>query len=202
MGTMLYTFLPLALRIFRERFPSVDVKLTELSSRQQFTALKQRQLDISFIHGPLIEPTLHSEFVHREPLWVALPQTHPLAGCEIISLRDLRDEPFVLVSREREPAVHDRYISMCQESGFVPQIAQEASQIQTMLGLVGMGIGVFLVPECVCNSHHSGVTYIPLIETHFVAEYFAVWREDDDSPVLQQFWTVIQDVMDMPDSAT
>jgi DNA-binding transcriptional LysR family regulator len=200
--SMLYSFLPVALRIFRERFASVDVKLSELSSRDQFTALKQRQLDIGFVHGPLNEPTLHSELVHRGPLRIALPQIHPLAGCKIISLRDLRDEPFVMVSRDREPAAHDRTISMCQESGFVPHIAQEASQIQTILELVALGIGVFLMPGFVCNTQHSGVACIPLIETHFVAEYFAVWREDDCSPVRQQFWTVVQEVMAMPDSTT
>ena len=38
-------------------------------------------------------------------------------------------------------------VAACQAAGFTPRIVQEAVQVQTVLSLVGSGVGVALVPS-------------------------------------------------------
>ena len=192
-GSVLYSFLPQALRIFRERFPAVEWKLHELTSCQQIAALERRQIDIGILHGPLAERDIHFECVLRQPLWVALPSTHPLAKHTAISLTELQNETFILATREHEPALHDRYMGICQQAGFVPHASQEASQIQTILGLVEMGLGVFLVAAYLRNFQHTGVVYIPIAEPAPSIELYVAWHQRSRSPILTQFWTVLQE---------
>lgn len=193
-GSVLYSFLPEAIRIFRERFPAVELKLRELTSHEQIAALERKQIDIGILHGPLAEPHIDLECILRQPLWVALPRGHAFAERATIHLTELRNETFILASHEHEPALHDRYMSICQQAGFVPQAIQEASQMQTILGLVALDLGVFLVAAYVRNFPHSGVAYVPIAEPAPWVDLYAAWHQRSRSPVLQQFWSVLKEV--------
>ncbi len=197
-GSMLYSFLPEVLHAFRQRFPTVDVTLRELGSSEQMIALERNQIDLGILNGPIQDSRFHIECAMRPPLCVALPRSHPLAEQEQVGLIALQHEPFILVSREHEPAVHARYLSLCQQAGFVPRVVQEASQIQTILGLVSLGIGVFLVPDFVKTIQpHRGVAYVTLAEPTPRGEFDVVWRQEDTSPPLRQFWKVIQETVEL-----
>jgi DNA-binding transcriptional LysR family regulator len=194
LGSVLYSFLPEVLRVFHERFPAVELKLRELNSTEQLVALIRQQIDIGVLYGPLHEPQLGLERVLQAPLWLALPRAHPLATRAVIALDELQREPFVLVSREYEPVLYDRWIGVCQQAGFVPRVVQEASQIQTILGLVAAGFGIFPAPAYVRHVPHVGVAYVPVAEPAPWIELYAVRRRRDGSPVLRNFLQVIRNV--------
>ncbi len=198
LGSVLYSFLPEVLRVFHERFPTVELKLRELNSNEQIEALARQQIDLGVLNGPLHAPQLSCERVLHPPLWLALPRTHPLANHGSIALDEVRREPFVLVSRQYEPALYDRWIGICQQAGFVPQVVQEASQIQTILGLVAAGFGIFPAPAYVQNVVHTGVAYVPITPPAPWIELYAAWRRHDASPVLHNFLQVIRDVTGIP----
>ena len=82
---------------------------------------------------PVEEDGINSEIVFREPLIVALPETHPAADRAQVELRQLSTEPFILFPRSQAPGLYDLIVSLCQQAGFSPIAAQEALQMQTIL---------------------------------------------------------------------
>jgi DNA-binding transcriptional LysR family regulator len=123
--------------------------------------------------------------VLREPLIAALPTTHRLARARrYIGARDLADDGFILFPRALAPGLYDLSIAVCQRAHFTPRLAQEAIQMQTILGLVAAGLGVALVPACMAKLGRPDVRYMPLKPAGATVETAAVWRADNASEAL------------------
>jgi len=110
-------------------------------------------------------PAALAEIVFREPLIVALPETHPAASRAHLELRELSTEPFILFPRSLAPGLYDPIVSLCQQAGFSPISAQEAIQMQTIVSLVAAEMGVAIVPASMQNFQRSGVVYKALPES-------------------------------------
>jgi DNA-binding transcriptional LysR family regulator len=193
-GSVVYSFLPKAIQLFRERYPQVDLKLQELSSSEQVQRLVEHQIDIGILYGPVNEERVALQPVLRKPMCIAVPKKHRLAAQPSVSLEDLKDEPFILVSRDQEPALHDRYIGIFRQAGYAPNVIQEASQVQTILGLVALGIGIFPAAGHMRNIHREGVVYVPVTNPAPAIEVSIARRQEDKSPVLQNFLEVVGEV--------
>ncbi len=191
-GSVVHTFLPAALRSFRERFPDVELVLQELNTAEQIQSLHTGRIDVGFLYLAAKDPLLSSQLLTQAPLLVALPSRHPLAGRKTLHLRDLANEPFIANTRSSEPVVRDAFISMCHSAGFSPRIAQEAGHVQTVLGLVASGLGACLLPDFIRKIIRPGVKYIPLAGSPPTVKFGVVWRSDTTSPLVKSFVTVIE----------
>ena len=66
--------------------------------------------------------------------------------------------------------------------------------MQTILGLVGGGIGVALVPASFRDLHRKGVVYNEVQDFDPIVEMGVVWRRTDTTPVLRSFLEVVGEV--------
>ncbi|NMG05836.1 LysR family transcriptional regulator [Brasilonema sp. UFV-L1] len=201
-GFATYSVLPKALRIFRERFPRVELELEEMTTTAQVQALQEQQIHLGLMIPPIPDASLTLEPILKEPLVVILPETHPLATQPELALSMLANESFILVSRQLEPGYYDQCISLFQQAGFSPKVVQKASQKQTILGLVSAGMGVSLAPASIRNIHRTGVVYITLDTLDVEVELVAVWRQDESLPVLRTFLEVTKEVVSQSFSPT
>ena len=194
-GSVLYSFLPKAIQLFRERFPDIELKLQELSSSEQVERLTAHQIDAGILYGPVFEETIELEPVLRQPLYIALPERHQLADKATISLEELRQQPFILVSRDQEPALHDRLIGIFQQAGYVPRVVQEAGQSQTILGLVALRIGIFPAAGHMRYMEHKGIVFVPVEEPAPIIEVSIAWRREDKYPPLDNYLQIVREVV-------
>ncbi len=195
-GFATYSILPKVLRIFRSRFPQVELELEEMTTSVQVQALQDHQIHLGLMIPPVPDATLTLELILHEPFVVILPETHSLATQPELALRALANESFILVSRHLEPGYYDQCISLFQQAGFSPKVIQKASQKQTILGLVSAGMGVSLAPASIRNIRRTGVVYTTLNAPMSEVELAAVWRQDEPSPILQKFLEVIREIVD------
>ena len=100
------------------------------------------------------------------------------------ALRSLALEPFIQFPRELAPGLYDLAIAACQKAGFTPHLAQEAIQMQTILGLVAAGLGVALVPQCMSKLQRPDVRYLALDARGFDVETVALWHSENRAPAL------------------
>ncbi|MEH2400352.1 LysR family substrate-binding domain-containing protein [Nostoc sp.] len=135
---------------------------------------------------PDVEP-LRSLCILQESLVLALPETHPLSAQTKVSLSTLADELFILFPAKMGPIFYEQIINICQQAGFRPKVAQEAVQMQTIIGLVAAGLGIAFVPASLQNFHRSGVIYRPLQEQIPKTGLYLTWRQHDSSPVIRAF---------------
>ncbi|MBC6435581.1 LysR family transcriptional regulator [Nostoc sp. HG1] len=178
-----HNVVPAILQAFRTRCPAVKLELHELTTNEQLQRLRFGQIDIGFVRPPVEEDGINSEIVFREPLIVALPETHPAADRAKVELRELSTEPFILFPRSQAPGLYDAIVSLCQQAGFSPRAAQEAIQMQTIVSLVAAEMGVAIVPASMQNFQRSGVVYKSLPESTCIVAIALIWRSDPTAAV-------------------
>ncbi|ANY06745.1 LysR family transcriptional regulator [Pseudonocardia sp. HH130630-07] len=164
-GSALTPPLPRLLRTFRERCPAVTCSIAELTTTEQVERLRAGTLDVGFLRPPLPAPAadeLTLLTVLREPLVSVLPPGHRLAARTRIPIAALADDPFVRNPRRLGPGLHETITSLCRAAGFLPRTVQEATDMQTVLGLVAAGYGVAVVPRSSASGCPDGVGRVEL----------------------------------------
>lgn len=185
-----YNILPDFLLHFRHNNPDINLELHELTTDEQSRWLNSGRIDVGFVRPPVDKNIYNSKIVFQESLIIALPENHPLANQEKISLKSLVDESFILFPRFLAPGLYDLIISFCQQGGFSPKLAQEAIQMQTIVSLVAAEIGVAIVPESLQNLQRTGVVYKYFIEETPKVTIAMIWRKNNESVVLERFLEV------------
>lgn len=192
-GSFPHTTLPAILRTFRAKFPGVELTLHERSTEEQIEALEAGAIDVGFLRLPVenapaglaIQPIL------REPLIVALPKRHALARRPKVTARALANEPFILFPRHGAPGLYDQIEAICRRAKFKPSVAQEATQIQTIISLVSAGLGVAIVPQSMQTLHREQVVYRPLAGKSVMTEMAIAYEKDNPSMALRSFLGVL-----------
>lgn len=79
----------------------------------------------------------------------------------------------------------DRYI----ELGFIPNIVYESSDIETMLIMISVGMGISILPEYTTSilKNNLNLVYIPLIDENEYIEIYAFWKKNNSNPALEKF---------------
>ena len=89
-----------------------------------------------------------------------MPSDHPLARHKRrVAIADLAGLPLVLFPREFSCGLHDHVIQLFVRAGLVPQVAQEVREGATIMGLVGAGVGVSLLPDAYERVKVEGVHF-------------------------------------------
>ncbi|HEV8150632.1 MAG TPA: LysR family transcriptional regulator [Gemmatimonadales bacterium] len=185
---------PAILRAYRERFPAVEVTLTELHREPQREALLSGELDVGFFSLKENEAGLTGARVASDPLVAALPAGHRLAAKARVTLRELAEEPWVLFPRELKTNYVELVLGCCRAAGFVPRIVQEASQLHTLAGLVSAGVGVSLLPASVAAAERVGVSCRPLAGAIPRLSMEVIWPEGDLSPAATRFVAIAREI--------
>lgn len=185
-----YDLLPVMLRIYRERFPDVEVALRELTTREQLRALKEEYIDVGLLRLPISVPLIQVEVVRREPIVCVLPEKHPLTVRQRIAVSELANEQFVLQSSQRGAGYYVQLMNLCLASGFSPNVIQEVTEIHTIVSLVAAGMGISLVPLSARNIRSQGVVYRELEGPVTFTEMAVAWLRGTRSAIIQNFLTV------------
>lgn len=194
-GTATYEVLPVLLRPFHNRYPAVDIALSEMSSQEQAPAIHERRIHVGLMRPSLPDRSIATLMLQQEPLVAAVWEGHPLAERPQIALNALRDENFVLYPIRPKPNFADQLVEFCVQAGFVPRVVQEAQETQTAISLVAAGIGVTLAPHSVEKLGWPGVVYRPIAPPAPLSELIAAYRPDEESPVLKAFLDVARETM-------
>jgi DNA-binding transcriptional LysR family regulator len=162
--------LPGWLRAFRDVAPGIAVELIEATSDVQLIALERGEIDAGFmLHAPGLAPAtapaslkLQRLSLGVEPLLLALPDAAPWALPQRLGAAQLLAQPLVMFPRSATPSLYDAVVAFYHRHGAALVIAQEATQMQTIVNLVSAGLGLALVPRAVAQLQRRGVVYRPL----------------------------------------
>jgi DNA-binding transcriptional LysR family regulator len=168
--------------------------LREMRPDRVVPRLHDKQIDVGFLYLPLDDVSLNIECVSREPLVLALAESHPLASKSRVELQALAEEPFILPARYPMPGLYGQVTEVCRQAGFVPKAVQkDVWLMQTIVGLVAGGIGVALVPTSLRNLHRRGVVYKSVHGLSPTVELGVVWRRHDPGVVLNSFLQAVRE---------
>jgi DNA-binding transcriptional LysR family regulator len=157
------TIVPLAISEFRRRLPGVELSVSMADPSSILGLLRSGEIDLALnndeTHFDL--PDVEAVHLFDEPMLIALPDDHPLAGRKRVELTDLATERWMLGTTTACPDA-GRFIKTCHGAGFDPQIAFHNDDYTAILGFVAAGVGVAPVPEMVARTAPRHVAICPL----------------------------------------
>ncbi|MET0541513.1 MAG: LysR family transcriptional regulator [Variovorax sp.] len=162
-GSATYALLPGLLPAFRARYPQVELVLRESANLELLAMVQSGELDVGLVRYPTGSASdLLVEIVERDVFCAVLPSTHALAGKKRLTLQELAREPFVDYASTHVPGLHAMVMLVFQQAGLMPRVAQEATQVQTVISLVQSGMGVALVPSVSARLAARDVVFRPV----------------------------------------
>jgi DNA-binding transcriptional LysR family regulator len=168
------------LDLFSDNFPDLDVQIVELPT---FLNVQEALLDETIDFGisvlPLHYKELDSIILKKSELSVILPQNHPLAQHEKLTLEQLSQERWIEINASFHP-IFEEVEKLCIRGGFNrrPNIVQEVSSLDIMAQLVGMGKGIAFVPSFFDTSTIAHIVNKPLDNIHITFEQCLVFQTD------------------------
>jgi len=185
---------PLAVRIFRERFPSVALDTVVGQAGAHLAALAARQVDVAFVRlAGANGDNLAFRPLHREPVHVAIPELHPLARLRAVRAGHLANEPIVLFPRALDPPLHDHLVhDVLAGCGVAPSVVLEATTLESSLVAVAGGLGIAFAAESAAGQFTvRGVEFRPLVTVAPPLQFGVSWRRDTISRAVRQFLAVV-----------
>ena len=174
LGTWL---VPRLVSSFRRDHPQVRFELHQHGEASILQELLDGAADLILTSATFGHPQVTWRRLLIEPLRLVVPPRHPLARRKRIRLAEVADEPFILLREGYALRVLTE--RLCAEAGFVPKIAFEGEEVETLRALVAAGLGVALLPPA-----RATPTPVRSADADTAAETDANADETDPAPQL------------------
>ncbi|MEU0190980.1 LysR family transcriptional regulator [Streptomyces afghaniensis] len=116
--------------------PGARLDLRQDADPALIDTLRAGVVDLA-VTGPTPDvPGLRWRPLLTEPLLLAVPPGHRLAGRQDVRLAEVADEPFVVLRTGM--GLRTIVAEACREAGFEPRIAFEGDEVATLRGLIGV----------------------------------------------------------------
>jgi DNA-binding transcriptional LysR family regulator len=130
----------------------------------QAEAIRDGRMHLGFSRQYPAEPDLAVRHIVAEPLFVAIPDDHPLLEKAEAHLADIQAEPLVLFPSAPRPSFADEVTQLLARTGGPGRIEAEASDVVTALAYVATARLFAVVPRSATNIALPGVAYVPITD--------------------------------------
>lgn len=164
-------------RLFEMPGTQITVR-TEYSPRLLLDLLLSRRLDVAtLIEYPGRElpgsPEIRTCLIAVEPVFVAIPAGHRLAGKDEVSLAELADEAWVVTPPDGA-GWPEYFYSACQEAGFIPRVRHTMVERDMIHTLVEEGRAI--APCQATLRAGPGMVVLPLAGPPLWLRHLLAWR--------------------------
>jgi DNA-binding transcriptional LysR family regulator len=173
------TLVPTALAALRAAHPGTRLSLVDAEPPRSVEMLRDGDCDVAlaFRYGAAAGASgAESEWADLEvrPLLTdrlvgLVPEGHRLAGAASVAIADLAEESWIAGC----PRCRRQLVDACEEAGFTPRIDFATDDYPAVIGLVGAGLGVAVLPELALESVRPKgarlVTVEPAVDREIVA---------------------------------
>ena len=136
--------LPHVVPRIRARFPQLELLLVEEKSDVLLSRLHEGRLDAALLALPVHDEQLQVEFLFEEPFVLAVPEHHPLAQRDSLSIKELADQRLLLLADGH--CLREQALDVCQLAGASEKAEFQATSLETLRQMVAADVGVTLLP--------------------------------------------------------
>lgn len=143
--------------------PRAEVQLDEGEPDEVISGVVEGTLDAAVVFEYDLDPRqwpidLCADELMAEPLRVALPSTHPLAGAPEVRLQDLSRDSWVCTREDTSGA--RSMVRLAAAAGFLPRIVFRSNDYTVLRDLVARGLGVAILPALAISDSRVHITRI------------------------------------------
>jgi DNA-binding transcriptional LysR family regulator len=190
----IFAYLPKVVARFRTRYPDVSLQISVMYGTEILEALRRRDVELAFArYKP--QDDLGGVILHRHPLRCVLPESHPAAYGDSVSLRSLKGERLVIYPRSLIGEAFDQVIAFCHMYDFFPESIKEATGVESLMGLIACGGGIGILPSSWEAIRFGDIAVRRIDESaDWTFESAAFWRRDQESPLARAFVDIAKEV--------
>jgi DNA-binding transcriptional LysR family regulator len=195
MHTMGPVDVSLAIAIFHQRHPQVELTVREYSSEELADLLRVDELDLALLSvtDRIERRGLGLQQLIAEELVVVLPRDHPLASRRRVRMAELADEQFI--SYREGARLRELLSAAGEEAGFEPQVMLESNESRRIRRLVERGMGVAILPRSDAEEPGAAVAVASLIGPALSRDITLAWREDRrHPPATDEFLSLVREL--------
>jgi len=140
-------------------------------------ALKDGSLDLAFCPNP--DKIVSYVPISRQELYLIVPKDHPCAGKEEIDIREVGDNPFILINKKSglRQTVEDAFNAV----QIKPRISSEADECNAVITFVSLRFGVSIIPN-VPALESSNVSALRIKNPEFCRTIYMAWAKKTNTP--------------------
>lgn len=161
------SFLPHAIRLFKLRYPEVDLRIEsgQLDGlhEQLLSGVTDMALLWDYSWNPFQDDRIVAECLFVDPTVLLVADSHPLANERFVAMAQLADETWI--GREEDSLVADVLDRSCHAAGFAPRVAVRSHDYQETQALVSVGLGIAMVPRTALAIRRPDIRAISLGDT-------------------------------------
>lgn len=150
-------WLPKLISGFLKQYPNVRFVFHQGDYRLIPEWIHSGTIDFGFI-SPYAVSDLHTDIIKDGEFVAVLPKNHPLAQQETVTLKDLADEPFLLME---EGSCHEP-LEAFKAAGITPNIKYRLHDDYAIMTMVEEGLGVSILAKLVLMRTNYGIVMRPI----------------------------------------
>lgn len=170
--------LPDVLAEFMKRYPGIDVQMIELGARDVERCVASGNADLGIAAAPDRNSELTFSFVLRDRFIGLVPNDSPLARKRQVPLEALFEYP--LITTVTGTSIRATLERACREHGQSLRVTHSVTQHQTVVAMVGAGLGVALLPE-LSLSDNIGCARVNVADPPITRDLGVVQRKGESS---------------------
>lgn len=146
---------------FAEAYPDVNLEIFEDHEAALITKVRKAEIDVAITYEQS-GPDLEFERLAHLLTYVLLPAGHGLANSGSLSLKDLAQQPFILLDL---PVSREYFRSLFERQGLSMNIVARSEQPETVRSFVGSGLGFSLLtarPASLTAANGRKLAYVHL----------------------------------------
>mgnify|MGYP000412990092 FL=1 len=148
--TVAPTLLPMFLNNFTRKYPKVELKVEEMTTRECIRELNEGSLDVAIVATPLGEKNLIERPLYDEPFVAYIPNAkYHLEENQKIQVSDLNIKDILMLQDGH--CFRESVLNICQENGALDKVKNNTIEIksgsfETLIKLANEGMGMTLLP--------------------------------------------------------
>lgn len=173
--TMAPYLLPAPLKAFLSEHPKCQLTVREDFTERLVEALVECELDCAIMSTPIDHELIETEVIATERLLVVTPRQFAVPDTEHLRLADLRHQPTIVLHEMH--CLGQQITDFCAQRRVSPRIVCRSTQLTTVLRLVGLGMGISLVPEMCANAEtQRDLQFLPITRGGPNRDIAIAWR--------------------------
>ncbi|RZT23531.1 LysR family transcriptional regulator [Fictibacillus sp. BK138] len=139
-------WLPGLMKDFKVEYPAVHFELHQGDYTEIANWIKEGSVDLGFVN-PKAVTNLNMIALQNDEMLAVLPRDHRLAEHHEVSLKELLNEPYILLDEGdiSEP------LTIFQQNNFEPNIQYRVHDDYTIMSMIEQGLGISILPTLVLH---------------------------------------------------
>ncbi len=167
--TMAPYLLARAIARFGTLHPRCEVEVREERTERLLDAIASHEVDVAIMSTPIDHPLVEHEVVARERFWCVWSAGQPEpAPPGRLTLDAVGTHPMVVLDESH--CLGQQVSALCALTDAGAQVRCRATQLETTLALIRLGLGIGILPQMACRELDDGLCARPIDDGGAVRE--------------------------------